>query len=465
MGSVKTCRPERVGRSMPPPAVLLPRLTALSLLSVLIPVKVPPVAEGVQARSSPDRSITAYLPGAFTPSRTGRGQARRPGLPVRMRAVDHADHRLQYRVVGARVQRSTDGGRRWATILTPGGSGRRGGCSLARYRSVSALGVSGLLPGTLFVATSGQAARVPRTRHTGAAAAATGGLFVLRPDGQGGLRRTASLAAGLPYAQDAQGRTPRAYVLRALVPDPSDPAVLYADATSAPGGPAGRASPPAGLYRSSNGGLSWRPASAGLPPSGSGQGTLTLDPAHGAIAFDVIGTTLYRSVNGGASWAAVRTIHARRALRLFVNPANPQLVYALTALGLYHSRDTGATWTRLTDRRLRAVGRIRTLRFDVHAPASVWVVPWQGPPLRLVEPQAPAPPQFDLALALTPQRSERVVLAVHAAPRARARLTVVSGATRTSARLVTDAAGFGYASMRLRGHVVPAALRVRVESG
>src|SRR5919199_6923465 len=247
MGSVKTCRPERVGRSMPPPAVLLPRLTALSLLSVLIPVKVPPVAEGVQARSSPGRSITAYLPGAFTPSRTGRGQARRPGLPVRMRAVDHADHRLQYRVVGARVQRSIDGGRRWATILSPGGSGRSGNCHPARYRRVSTLVVSGLLPGTLFVATVGRPARVPRTRHTGACAAATGGLFVLRPDGHGGLRRTAALAAGLPYAQDAQGRTPRAYALRALVPDPTNPAVLYADATLV--GAAGRASPPAGLYR------------------------------------------------------------------------------------------------------------------------------------------------------------------------------------------------------------------------
>src|SRR5918912_38553 len=158
MGPANTYRSERVGKTIPPPAVLLPRLMALSLLSVLIPVKVPPVAQGEQARSSPGRSITAYLPGAFIPSRSGRGPARRPGLPVRMRAVDHADHRLQYRVVGARVQRSTDGGRWWATILSPGGSGRSGNCSLARYRSVSALGVSGLLPGTLFVATTGHPA-------------------------------------------------------------------------------------------------------------------------------------------------------------------------------------------------------------------------------------------------------------------------------------------------------------------
>ena len=62
---------------MPPPAVLLGRLTALSLLAILLLVRVPPLAQGVQARSAPGRSITAYLPGASTPPRAGRGQARR----------------------------------------------------------------------------------------------------------------------------------------------------------------------------------------------------------------------------------------------------------------------------------------------------------------------------------------------------------------------------------------------------
>src|SRR5207248_5765518 len=155
---------------------------------------------------------------------------------------------------------------------------------------------------------------------------------------------------------------------------------------------AGPASPPAGLYRSSNGGLSRSPALAGLPRSGQGRargasrGTLTLDPAHGALVFDVIGTTLYRSVNRGADWSAVRGIQARRALHLFVNPANPHLVYALTDLGLYHSRDAGATWTRFTDKHLPAVGRIRALTFDVRSPSSFYVTPSSGTALRLAEP-------------------------------------------------------------------------------
>src|SRR5204863_4681293 len=177
---------------------------------------------------------------------------------------------------------------------------------------------------------------------------------------------------------------------------------------------------PAGLYRSSDGGRSWSPALAGLPRGAKGRdaprGTLTLDPAHGAIVFDVSGTTLYRSVNRGGSWAAVRGLPARRTLHLFLNPANPRLVYALSDRGLYHSRDAGATWTPLTDKRLPAVGRIRALTFDVRSPASFSVTPSHGPALRLAEPQAPAPPRFDLAVALTPLVSERVVLAVPAAP-------------------------------------------------
>ena len=109
---------------MRPPAVVLPRLTALSPLSGLLVVGVLHVAQGVPVRSSPGGSITAYLPGASTPPRPASGRARRPGLTVRMMAVDHADRRLRYRVVGQLVQRSTDGGRQWATILTPGGSRR-----------------------------------------------------------------------------------------------------------------------------------------------------------------------------------------------------------------------------------------------------------------------------------------------------------------------------------------------------
>src|SRR5438067_9024915 len=104
---------------MRPPAGLLPRLTALSPLFVLIVVEVLHGAQGVPVRSSPGGSITASRPVASTPPRPASGPARRPGLPVRIMAVDHADRRLRYRVVGQLVQRSTDGGRQWATILTP----------------------------------------------------------------------------------------------------------------------------------------------------------------------------------------------------------------------------------------------------------------------------------------------------------------------------------------------------------
>ena len=117
-------------------------------------------------------------------------------------AVDHADRGLQYRVVGELVQRSTDGGRRWTTILTPAGSGRSGGCFLVRYRHVNALVVSGLLPGTLFVATAGQPARVPRTRHAEPALRGRQTAFshdTMRPEtGGAAVPRTVLPARGTP---------------------------------------------------------------------------------------------------------------------------------------------------------------------------------------------------------------------------------------------------------------------------
>jgi hypothetical protein len=398
---------------------------------------------------------------------TTRSGPHGPTPRVTLTAHDPANSRISYRLLGDLVQSSTTAGRRWGVVLTTGGHPRRpvGDCQPARYQTVTGLDVAGLLPRSLLVTTAGTAGRAASSRRQFGCSTATGGLYVLRPDGHGHLRRTDSLAAGLPYA-DAHGKTPRAYALYNLATDPTNPNILYADA-AIPGGTAGRGSPRAGLYRSSNGGYYWNPIMAGLPPfqGNGGRDVITLDPAHPSIAFDHIGKALYRSVDHGTHWSLIRGITATTALRLFVNPANPLLVYALTDRGLFHSRDAGATWTLFADRRLPAPRAISTLQFDPRNSRALLVARVHGRTLRLTEPHAPAPPAFDLGLALTPSIYNRVVLALHAAPRASARLTVVGGANRTAARLTTGDDGFGYATVTLNGHVVPSALRVRVQIG
>lgn len=400
---------------------------------------------------------------------TGPPVPRRQGQAhARLATFETADRRLGYRLVGNLVQQSTDGGRTWTAVLSSGGHAlpHSGGCHPARYRTVTALALNGLLPGTLFVATGGGFGPAPRNGGSYACTAATGGLYVLRPDGRGGLRRTDSLAAGLPYVQAGQGRSPRAYTLLDLIADPANPDVLYAHAALPPSGakPAGQT--PAGLYRSVTGGLYWSPAMSGLPSLGKGavpRGTLLINPANTAIIYDVIGTTLYRSENRGGYWSAPRGIQARRWLRLYINQFNPWLVYALTDQGIFHSLDAGKTWSRFVDKGLPAPAQIRSLGFNARYPSGFYVTPMHGLSILHREPYAPKPPAYGLALALSPDKYNRVVLALHTAPRTSARLAIVRGARRTSARLQTDNHGFGYATVRLAGKVAPRALRVRVQ--
>jgi len=496
-------------------------LVVVSLAALALPVSSAPSASPIAPRfTAAPRPIVAVM--APRPTATPRAPAAttnatrphaagpaigRPDLRlhVALPPPNGAGRRLDYRVFGLFLQRSLDAGRHWASIFGPNDHPRNfaRGCFIERYQTVMAVGASALLPGTLLVATSGRPATsgalgrsgTPRAPRLGAhnssshgqrggqrlaapvCDAATGGLFALRPNGHGGLSNTDSLAAGLPYAQDPRGHTPRAYTLLDLTPDATNPDLFYADAALPPGSRPGSGTPPLGLYRTLDGGRSWQPALRGLltitptaRASGSGRtqtmaprNALTLNPAHGAFLYDVQGTRLYRSTIHGGQWWPAPTVRARRSVRVFVNPYNPHLVYALTDLNLYHSYDDGATWRPMRNSGLPLPRHILSLGFDPRAPSVVLVRRASASVLRLNEPRAPAPPHFDLTLTLTPQLYDRVVLTLHGAPLQPVRLSVVSGARPVAARLYTDAAGFAYATVRLQGAVVPAALRVRVD--
>jgi len=83
-----------------------PRRTPLLLFITLLLIVIGPV----QGRASGEvRAVVA-------------GSGPRAAAPrVSMAAADYANRRVDYRVVGAYVQRSTDGGRHWTLALDPGG--------------------------------------------------------------------------------------------------------------------------------------------------------------------------------------------------------------------------------------------------------------------------------------------------------------------------------------------------------
>ena len=115
-----------------------------------------------------------------------------------------------------------------------------------------------------------------------------------------------------------------------------------------------------GLFVSFDGGLSVRPA------QGLEQGYITdvaLSPADPAVGYaahhpdwDEPGGRVYRSDDGGRSWRAAGALPPDvRLLDLVLHPEDPDVVYALAGsdrfasgpMGVYRSRDGGARWERL----------------------------------------------------------------------------------------------------------------------
>jgi photosystem II stability/assembly factor-like uncharacterized protein len=154
----------------------------------------------------------------------------------------------------------------------------------------------------------------------------------------------------------------------AIAVAPSDPNVVYVGTGESP--PRGNVSPGNGLYRSTDGGRSWRPA--GLADAGQIAAIMVHphDPDHVLVAAmgHIFGPNdqrgVFRSSDGGATWQRVlfRDQHTG-AIDLTMDPTNPRVLYASLwqvrrypwsfesggpGSGLFKSTDGGETWTELT---------------------------------------------------------------------------------------------------------------------
>jgi hypothetical protein len=132
---------------------------------------------------------------------------------------------------------------------------------------------------------------------------------------------------------------PHRVEVRALTADPGDPATLYA-ATQA------------GPCRSRDAGRSWEVL--GLRDTGP-TWSITVHPADARVLFaGTVDGRLYRSDDGGSQWHALaaelpegvcRMGFPTRMLRVAVDPANPEEIYAaLEVGGLIRSLDGARSW-------------------------------------------------------------------------------------------------------------------------
>ncbi|HKB71093.1 MAG TPA: hypothetical protein VKH46_09635 [Thermoanaerobaculia bacterium] len=144
--------------------------------------------------------------------------------------------------------------------------------------------------------------------------------------------------------------------IAAIAVDPREPAVIYAGS-----GEAAALYPPyqSRLWKTVDGGAHWRSIASGLAGTGSAAqlgagpiGAIAVEPSSSSIVY--VGTGfggVFRSSNGGDSWRAAMPacgqygppeceVHA-----LAIDPSRPETVYAGTASGLYRTDDGAETWS------------------------------------------------------------------------------------------------------------------------
>lgn len=157
-----------------------------------------------------------------------------------------------------------------------------------------------------------------------------------------------------------------------IVIDPSNTQVLYASITPAGGFPekaAAKGHPqangPIGVFKSTDGGVSWGQLTSGLPNQAATD--LVINPTNPQILYAAIGRIfgatengIYKTTNGGSSWTklvgGLPTTTLGR-ISLGISASNPARLYALitnscdaagnngSTKGAYRTSDNGTTWT------------------------------------------------------------------------------------------------------------------------
>lgn len=96
-----------------------------------------------------------------------------------------------------------------------------------------------------------------------------------------------------------------------------------------------------GVYRSTNGGGSWR--GAGLKDRDIEH--VALDPMSSQVMYATAGSILYRTGNGGDSWQNISPLGSGEIESVVVDHVVPTTVYAATHAGIFRSLDSGRSWT------------------------------------------------------------------------------------------------------------------------
>jgi photosystem II stability/assembly factor-like uncharacterized protein len=135
------------------------------------------------------------------------------------------------------------------------------------------------------------------------------------------------------------------------------------------------------LFRSTNGGISWAPRT--LPTAGQFQSDLQVAATNAdtlvvaAMNFCFFGCSgggVYRSDNGGGSWRSIG-FKNKDIRQVALDPTTPQIVYAATETSLFRTSNGGGSWTDISP---PAGGRIQSVAVDSQIPSTVYAATDSG---------------------------------------------------------------------------------------
>jgi len=160
-----------------------------------------------------------------------------------------------------------------------------------------------------------------------------------------------------------------------MVMDPSDPNTLYAAtyqrlrrAWGFNGG-----GPGSGIYKTSDGGATWRELTDGLPQGDKGRIGLAIAKTNGRVLNATVEhaseSGVYRTEDGGETWEKVNSLNPRPMYysHIYIDPTNADRIYIL-ATSFYKSENGGRSFETLPTRPTYDVG----VHSDFH---DLWIDP------------------------------------------------------------------------------------------
>ena len=190
--------------------------------------------------------------------------------------------------------------------------------------------------------------------------------------GEAWMRNSVSMGNGIYKSLDGGDNwtnvgLPNSEHIAKILVDPKDGQTVYACAT----GSAFKDSADRGVYKTSDGGATWRKVLAGVNGS-SGCAMLSMNQAEPDVVYATMwdfrrqawtfrsggpGSGIFKSTDKGEHWSELTAQTAKGLpekpygrIALTVAPSNPKVVYAMVesaASALYRSDDAGATWSKL----------------------------------------------------------------------------------------------------------------------